>query len=148
MSTDPRRTAMALHPSADRCAALDTDVLSAVAAGLGSVVDTCKAEPARSVQRSRILATEGYDVWLMTWGPDSAADAHDHAGSISVVHVVAGELVEETVDILGTESVGRSIRSGTTTALSSVGRHSLANRTDRTSVSVHVYSPPIGDQPG
>ncbi len=144
MSADRRLAAMALHP-ASRAEPLSDEALQAIAAGLGSVVDTHLAEPARSVQRSRMLATAAYDVWLMTWGPSSAADPHDHAGSVGVVHVVTGELTEETTDVHGFDPTTRHISAGVTTALSAIGRHTLSNRTERTAVSVHVYSPPLGD---
>ncbi|UDY34255.1 cysteine dioxygenase [Dermatobacter hominis] len=146
MSADRRLAAMALHPaSQDRSTTLSDESLRAIAAGLGSVVDTHLAEPARSVQRTRMLATPAYDVWLMTWGPSSSADPHDHAGSVGVVHVVAGELSEDASDVHGGARHRRQIPAGVTTTLSAIGRHTLANRTDRTAVSVHVYSPPLGD---
>ena len=145
-SADPRLAAMALHPASGHAPSpLSDEALEAIAAGLGSVVDTRIAEPSRSVQRTRMLATAAYDVWLMTWGPASAADPHDHAGSVGVVHVVTGELSEETTNVHGKDRSYRLIGAGVTTALSAIGRHALVNRTDRTAVSVHVYSPPLGD---
>jgi hypothetical protein len=146
MSDDRRLAAMALHPASGvEPTTLSDDALSAIAAGLGSVVDTHLAEPARSVQRTRMLATAGYDVWLMSWGPSSAADPHDHAGSVGVVHVVAGELTEATTDVHGRDRTTRQIPAGVTTTLSAIGRHTLANRAERSAVSVHVYSPPLHD---
>jgi predicted metal-dependent enzyme (double-stranded beta helix superfamily) len=142
--SERRLAAMALHPSAQRSSSLSDEALRAIASGLGSVVDTHLAEPARSVQRTRMLTTPAYDVWLMTWGPGSSADSHDHAGSVGVVHVVAGELCEDTADVHGHIRSRRRIAAGVTTTLSAIGRHTLTNPTDRTAVSVHVYSPPLG----
>jgi hypothetical protein len=133
-----------LHPSAPRVAALDSLVLTAIASGLGSVAEPGEELPG-AIHRVRLLDTAGYDAWLMVWGPGSVAEAHDHAGSVSVVNVVSGSLTETTADIDGVPALERTIRRGATTTLSATGRHTLANRTSGTSVSVHVYSPPLGD---
>ena len=133
-----------LHPSSPRTTALDSLVLTAIAAGLGSVAQPGEELPG-VIRRVRLLDTAGYDAWLMVWGPGSVAEAHDHAGSVSVVNVVSGSLTESTADIDGIPAIERTIRRGATTTLSATGRHTLANRTTGTCASVHVYSPPLGD---
>src|SRR5580658_7922923 len=42
----------------------------------------------------RLLATDHYDVWLVTWPPGSGRDFHGHGPVRSVLHVLDGELVE------------------------------------------------------
>jgi predicted metal-dependent enzyme (double-stranded beta helix superfamily) len=137
-------SARLLHPSAPRLETLDSDVLTAIASGLGSVVGHEHELPG-VVRRERLLATAGYDAWLMVWGPRSVAESHDHAGSVSVVNVVAGALTESVSDIDGAGTLERTIIRGATATLPATGSHTLSNRGGRSAVSVHVYSPPLGD---
>jgi predicted metal-dependent enzyme (double-stranded beta helix superfamily) len=136
--------ARALHPSASGAQVLDSSVLTAIAGGLASVVDRQEA-PSGQVRRVRLLETDAYDAWLLVWGPGAVADSHDHAGSVSVISVVSGSLTESAADIDAIPTDTRTIRSGRTTTLSATARHTLTNRNSGSSLSVHVFSPPLGD---
>jgi hypothetical protein len=136
-----------LHPShgPGSCdGPLDTATLGDIAAGLGAVFDDRRVEPG-AVRTERLLATPQYDAWLMVWAPGTRASHHDHGGSASVVHVVAGTLAETARDIEGDADLTHLIPAGATSELGAIGSHVLANPTHDVTVSVHVYSPPIGE---
>ena len=144
--TDARQTAArALHPSGRHSRALDAGVLVAIAEGLATVVDDSESAAPGVVRRTRLLDTSGYDAWLIVWGAGAMADDHDHAGSVGVVQVVAGTLTEVTADIDGGQDITRTIDQSRSSALAAIGRHTLANHTTGACVSVHVYSPPLGE---
>lgn len=125
---------------------LDTEVLRHVAEGLARVVRAGPSVGPRRITRVRLLATEGYDAWLMAWGPGSALDDHDHDGSVGIVHVVDGALVESVIDHAGL-SVPRRLGAGETTSFAATHRHALAAPGPGRTLSVHVHSPPLGPTP-
>lgn len=144
--------ARALHPSAGsaqpygrREHPLAEDTLAAIADGLAAVADDEASAAPGEVRRTRLLDTTGYDAWQIVWGPGSVAADHDHAGSISVLRLVTGSLTETVAEINGTTIVQHDIDADGTSALAIAGRHSLANRRGATAVSIHVYSPPLGE---
>jgi hypothetical protein len=97
------------------------------------------------VARHLVLATEAYDAWIMAWGSPSSTGAHDHDGSVGVVHVVQGDLVETVSGIEpGSGRHVRHLRAGTTSSTGAVGAHELANAGAVPAVGVAVYSPPLG----
>lgn len=130
-----------LHPAAPVAAVLDSHVLTQIAEGLAQVVDDRDPVPAGGLRRRRLLATEGYDAWLLSWGPRARLDEHDHDGSVGVVHVVRGHLVEEGAHLAG--SGARTVGPGRTSAVSATDRHALAAGGDG-ALSIHVASPPAG----
>lgn len=133
-----------LHPSGLDSPVVDTAVLREIATGLAAAVDHVDAAPAHSIQRISLLATEGYDAWLMVWGPGATLEAHDHDGSIGVMHVIAGELLETSAELEESDLAPlRRLDAGDTTEFAAAARHALFNPGERTAVSVGVYSPPL-----
>ena len=45
----------------------------------------------------RLAEYDDHEVWLLTWLPGQGTDLHDHGGSAGALHVVTGDLVEDTV---------------------------------------------------
>lgn len=155
-STDPaiaRASSRALHPSATGPAAaplevspLDTAVLDDIAAGLAAVAaPTGRPEP-WEVHTTLLLATAAYDAYLMEWGPAAMSDSHDHDGSVGVVHVVAGSLIESSqrIDADLPDPV-RRLEAGDATHISAAQFHRLFNQTGERAVTINVFSPPIGE---
>jgi quercetin dioxygenase-like cupin family protein len=148
----PVATSRLLHPagSASR-QSIGTEALSDIASGLAAAVATGPAQiahrwigPGDLVERRRLLSTAGYDAWLVRWAPGAVMEEHDHDGSVGVVHVVQGALVEYARDLdPASDPVRRELPAGATTAFGVDGRHRLAN-VGGTTISVQVYSPPIG----
>lgn len=138
-------SARSLHPTSRRDEPLAEDTLAAIAEGLAAVADTSATAAVGEVRRTRLLDTTGYDAWQIVWGPGSIADDHDHAGSIGVLRLVSGALTETVAEINGTTIVQHVISADGVSALAIAGRHSLANHRPATAVSIHVYSPPLGE---
>lgn len=86
----------------------------------------------------RLLATEDYELWLISWPPGAATDWHDHGSSSGAFTVLDGQLTEHTFDgglQLIDLGVGDARRSGpatrTTSAMPPTGRRSPCTRTRR-----------------
>ncbi len=154
-----RRASRQLHPAATatghRAATgpaaeapdepLDTAVLDDIAAGLAAVAQPTGPIASWQVRSTLLLATAAYDAYLMEWGPAAMSDTHDHDGSVGVVHVVDGSLLEcsQSLD----ESLPGPVRrlgAGESTQISAAQFHRLFNRSTEAAVTVHVFSPPIG----
>lgn len=142
----------AMHPSATgpiseslEVTPLDTEVLDDIAAGLASVAQGNGERDPRSVSTTLLLSTEAYDAYLMEWGPAAVSDTHDHDGSVGVVHVVSGALVESSQSLDPTlPASGRRLEAGDSTQIPAAQFHRLFNQTGATTVTVNVFSPPIG----
>ena len=141
------RAARQLHPSAARGdQPLDTSVLRDIAAGLAAVASLDeKAEP-WTLGSTRVLATEAYDAWVMVWGPAALSEAHDHDGSVGVVQIVQGQLLETSLGLDSAQpSPLRRLGPGDTVECAAAQFHTLFNPSSATTITVNVYSPPLGD---
>jgi hypothetical protein len=148
-ATAAPRAAKALHPSADRSGAIDSEVLTAIVEGLASTIGPQSPVPIGVVRRCRLLGTVGYDAWLMVWGRFASAEIHDHDGSVGAMRIVHGALRETVLDIDGEGSVTAVHVAGSTAVTSATDIHRLTNGGSHLTVSVHAYSPPLrSDRPG
>jgi len=93
---------------------------------------------------SGLLRTDLYDAWLIAWRPSSLLDLHDHGGSRGVVKVVEGELAETYSDHPLARLRRRRLATGETVAIPETRVHAVSNPGCTDSLSVHVYSPPLG----
>ncbi len=121
---------------------LDLEILAEIASGLAASVGPPHAVGEGAIERVRVLATEGYDAWVMIWGPGATIAEHDHDGSLGVLHVIDGELAE--VVIRGDAEHRQRLPVGETTEFAATHRHALENPSMVTARSVNVYSPPLG----
>lgn len=127
---------------------LSFDALHSIASGLARTQQAVPDDNSNpGIPRSiRLIATALYDVWLITWPEGSGLGAHDHGGSRSVLHVVAGELNETFIDRPTNKSPRtRVLRTGDATRGETSLRHDLVNRSGAETTSLHVYSPPLSD---
>jgi hypothetical protein len=140
-----------LHPSfGDEPARLPYGALREIAAGLGQS-QRAVVPRGRRGQRSvnttrsrRLVATASYDVWLITWPPNSGFGPHDHGDARSVIHMVDGELAEEVAEDLGSgRGRTRILRAGDSSQMEESAIHRIDNRSVREATSLHVYSPPL-----
>jgi predicted metal-dependent enzyme (double-stranded beta helix superfamily) len=91
-----------------------------------------------------MLSTPSYDAWIIRWSPSAELDLHDHGGSIGVVQVVEGELIEQHADLVtGGPLRSQTVRAGHTVRIASTTVHAVANLGPDDALSVHVYSPPL-----
>jgi hypothetical protein len=94
----------------------------------------------------RLLATDLYDVWLVTWPPGSDRAFHGHGPVRSVLHVMDGELLEIFSDDGDAAAVGsRLLRPGDSFCATPSFVHDLANQSDAEATTLHVYSPPLSE---
>lgn len=150
-----RAAARALHPAgpatgpatADtNVTPLDTAVLDDIAAGLATVAASTGPVAPWEVRTTLLLATAAYDAYLMEWGPAAMSDTHDHDGSVGVVHVVDGTLLESSQPLESAlPAPVRRLHTGDSTQIAAAQFHRLFNRSTDTAVTVHVFSPPIGE---
>jgi predicted metal-dependent enzyme (double-stranded beta helix superfamily) len=119
--------------------------LHAIASGLAETALFVPLDHCDATRRyTRMLSTSSYDAWVIWWSPSAELDLHDHGGSIGVVHVVEGELVEQHADLVtGGPLRSETVRVGHTARTASTTVHAVANLGPRDALSVHVYSPPL-----
>jgi predicted metal-dependent enzyme (double-stranded beta helix superfamily) len=85
-----------------------------------------------------------FDCYLIIWGPKAISKIHDHADNGCVYKILQGSLTETTFfhinllerskKILGVGDLGE--------INNDIGYHSMENKLDTHSVSIHFYSPP------
>lgn len=97
-----------------------------------------------SVTFARLVRTDEYEAWLLTWTSDQGVELHDHGGSSGVVLVLEGELVEHATDVAS----GAPLREtrwprGSAHAFGPGHIHDLRNAGAASATSIHVYSPPL-----
>ncbi|HEX6673661.1 MAG TPA: cysteine dioxygenase family protein [Actinomycetes bacterium] len=73
---------------------------------------------------TRMLRSDGVEVWLLGWSPGQAVPAHDHGGAAGAFTVVDGELVEETLNPSGSIS---TLRAGSRTWFGPDQVHGVGN---------------------
>ncbi len=124
------------HPQAS----VPQSALADIAAGLARVprnVPLSEGHDPGAPRSIRLIATDDYDVWLITWPPGSEIGEHDHGPADNVTQVVAGTLVEST----GTTH--RTLRPGSSSTTSPHTSHRMWNASTEDTTTVHVYSPPL-----
>jgi quercetin dioxygenase-like cupin family protein len=95
--------------------------------------------PAGSRSWRKVASTSMYDAWLVAWAPGAGIPEHDHGGATAAFRVVRGTLVERT------EARARVVHSGSGASVPPGRRHAVRNLGAVPALSVHVYSPPLGD---
>jgi len=92
----------------------------------------------------RIVASEGYEVWLISWLPGQTTGFHDHGASAGAFGVVWGALDECVVPRSGTPASVTRVAAGEVRAFGPRYVHDVRNSaTGSVAVSVHAYSPPL-----
>jgi cysteine dioxygenase len=98
--------------------------------------------------RNCIINTEKFELILLCWEPGQITPIHDHGGEECWVKVVQGEFRETIykVDAVGKldtiDSMDSSV-GGVTYMIDFMGFHSLENRSNTRSMSLHLYAKPI-----
>jgi hypothetical protein len=121
---------------------LSATALAAMAAGLAS--DPATAAPAGEGRRwARLLATDRYEAWVIAWPHGTGLALHDHAGSAAGAAMVTGRLRERY--LVGGALHTRWWGPGESFALPADHAHEVLSLDGAEAVSVHVYSPPLGE---
>ncbi|MEY2450996.1 MAG: hypothetical protein QOD92_570 [Acidimicrobiaceae bacterium] len=123
---------------------LSLAALADIADGLAAsrpVLPPRLAHPANGRGSLRLLTTEAYDAWLLTWPPGSNVDPHDHGDSHGAFAVVSGEL--EEIRWRGRHRRTRRLQPGDVTTVPAGVVHDVVGVGTTLAVSVHAYSPPL-----
>ena len=86
----------------------------------------------------RLLATEDYELWLISWPAGASTDWHDHGPSAGAFTVLRGSLTEHTFDG-GLQLV--DLATGDGRAFGAGYAHNVSNTGDAAALSLHAYSP-------
>ncbi len=130
-----------------RQTALDSVVLADIVDGIAASNPAASIPPGNDRRWVLVAATDAYDVWAIAWPAGCGLGMHDHDGSRAAVRVVTGELRERyVVDADRRRGVTtRWLVEGSTTLLAADHIHEVVNVGTTEAVSVHAYSPPIGE---
>lgn len=121
---------------------LSARALAAMAATLAAR-PTTDAPPGEGRRWQRIAATDRYEAWVIAWPHGTGLALHDHAGSVAGVAMVTGRLRERYL-LDGTLHT-RWWATGDALALAADHAHEVLSLDGAEAVSVHVYSPPLGE---
>jgi hypothetical protein len=83
------------------------------------------------------------EAWLIAWPARTGLGMHDHQGSEAVLAVLRSSLRERFLDGSGVSQ--RLLESGRTERLPSNHVHEVVNTGDVEALSIHLYSPPLGN---
>ena len=132
------------HRLAER---LDTAALAEIVSGLAVADELWRPHVAHNPDertRIRLIATSGYEVWLLGWTPGQSVGLHDHGDANGAFIVVDGELAETG----GTEPgsltlVTTTLHRGDIGTVAAGELHDVANRSTALATSIHAYSKPL-----
>ncbi|HEU5149366.1 MAG TPA: hypothetical protein VFU19_02645 [Iamia sp.] len=122
-----------------RPAPLPDGLLVDIATGLAGVPALWRPHVDHGPDRRavRLIGTESYEAWVISWGDDATVALHDHGDAAGALVVVEGELAEVVASgrrrILGRGAVARL----------GVGVPHDVVATAPGTTSVHVHSPPL-----
>ncbi len=144
----PRRTPPPVDPGSTLPPAepLSLDALAVIAAGLARTAQAASMAWRHNGERrfARLLWTPRYEAWLIAWSPSSGLDLHDHGGSVGLVQVAEGALVETYTDLEERSPIrARRLVAGGGFAIPATRIHEVSNEGPDEALSVHVYSPPL-----
>lgn len=101
-------------------------------------------EPGRTRRWALLRRDDEVEAWIIAWPSGTGLGVHDHDGSGAGVHVVAGRLRERYIAADGHLAV-RWWEAGGRFDLPGDHVHEVVNVDVGEAVSIHVYSPPVGD---
>ena len=98
---------------------------------------------------TQLACHDEFEAWLIGWPQDHGIDLHDHGGSAGAFTLVEGSLIESYLD-RGRPRRPRRVRqrrwnAGESVAFGADHVHDLVNVRSTPALSVHVYSPPLGE---
>jgi len=119
---------------------LDPDGCASVATRVAALIDVDTLDRDGPGNAVLLWRTGDSEAWLNTWWRPRDSGYHDHDGSGGGVHVIAGEVVGEYLQVGGERRVTRFAAGD---AFSFAGDR--IHRVDHLAgaVTVHVYSPPL-----
>ncbi len=104
--------------------------------------------------RNLVCRTPKFDMLVLCWKPGQVTSIHDHAGSLNVTRVFSGELTSRYFDERDRPGPNRCLVQlateerldpGGFSCVDATEIHQLANTSERSLVTVHVYARPLRD---
>ncbi len=99
--------------------------------------------------RNRVVLNDHVELVVICWAPGQSSAIHDHGKSHCLYLVVEGEMHEERFRLNGSgkpePTEERSYGPGDISVSAGHEIHRIHNRTGADLVTVHIYSPPLGD---
>ena len=119
---------------------LAPDACAAVASRAAALIDIDGLDRSGPGSATPLWRTDGSEAWLNTWWQPRDSGFHDHGGSSGGVHVIAGEVTGEYLQIEGGRRMTR-FRAGDSFSFTGDRIHRVDHLEG--AVTVHVYSPPL-----
>jgi hypothetical protein len=118
-------------------------IADAFDAGSARAAIPAVAEEGRTRRWALLYRDRRVEAWAIAWPEGSGLGLHDHDGSAAGVRLVAGRLRERYLD--GDGLTVRWWNEGGRYDLPRDHVHEVVNVDAGEAVSIHVYSPPLGD---
>jgi quercetin dioxygenase-like cupin family protein len=82
------------------------------------------------------------NAWILCWSEDHDTGFHDHDISAAAITVVAGQVREDRMRLVGAPA-SRLARAGETVTVVPSAIHRVLHAGDGPAVTIHAYSPPL-----
>lgn len=91
----------------------------------------------------RLMLTEQYEVWLLSWLPGQQTGFHDHGPSAGAFAVALGQLRERAASAGRPAAIEKTVTQGAARSFGPDYIHDVRNDSAEPAVSIHAYSPPL-----
>ena len=92
--------------------------------------------------RTLVTSNDYFDIYIITWQPNSKTPIHDHASQGCILKLLQGNLTETIYDSsLEIKKVKNVYENMTSFITNNIGYHLIENNSVDMAVSIHVYSP-------
>ena len=93
---------------------------------------------------SLLMRDDRVEVWVLSWQPGQDTGYHDHGGSTAAICVTRGEICEERLMLKGPPR-GQTLDEHLIGVVPALHIHRVYHVGPLPAVSIHAYSPPLGD---
>ncbi len=147
METERNESTAHLPPQTSSSAGVATERLEAIARIIAeeeALWGPHRRHDPQERHYARLVRTDEFEAWLLTWTSEQGIELHDHGGSAGVVLVVEGELVERFTDLASQAPLREAYWPRGTARVFEPGHvHDLRNAGGGPATSIHVYAPPL-----
>ena len=99
--------------------------------------------PEEGYLRNKVYGSDVFEIFIICWAPNSLSKIHDHASNGCLMKILDGILEEE---IYNYELVMMKhfihVKHDVKYIDNKIGLHKIHNNNDKSTVSIHIYSPP------
>ena len=92
--------------------------------------------------RNKVYLSFNIEIFIMSWKAGYETLPHDHSKNGCWLRVLKGELIERLYSVSNQEENTNAVSEGQISFMANdIGYHSIKNDTDKTTYSIHIYSP-------